>query len=78
MSSWITTFGLALDILGSILLLFFGIPPKIDPEGHVHLITEEIDQEEVKKGKKFKVISSFAISLLILGFIGQLIGVWVD
>lgn len=40
MSTLADSIGLVLDIAGALLLLKFGLAPRLDPKGHVHLIAE--------------------------------------
>ncbi len=61
-------------LLGSIILFFFGLPPKIDLEGHQHLILEQVDEEEMKKGKLFKKLGYLGLIFLTLSFLIQVIG----
>jgi len=49
--SIINSLGLILDIIGALLLLKYGIPNKIDPEGHNNLILEQEDTTEKQKLK---------------------------
>lgn len=70
----INSLGLVLDIVGALSLFFFGLPPKIDPDGHIYIVTGGIDQEEVEKSKKYKFCSYLGIGFLLVGFIFQLIG----
>jgi len=69
--------GLGFDIVGAILIFVYGLPAKFDPEGHTHIITHEIDQEEVKKGRIHKARSEFGVFFLFLGFLFQLISNYV-
>lgn len=69
----INDIGLLLDIFGAILLFKFGLPDSIDREGHCHIITEQVDEEEIKKGKLYDKLGKIGLVLLILGFIFQLI-----
>lgn len=64
--------GLGLDIIGVILIFFFGIPPKIDREGYVHIIAEQTDVEEKRKVQLYDRLSNAALILIIVGFILQL------
>ena len=73
MSTLVNSLGLSLDIIGALLLLRFGLPPRIDPEGHIYIITEEVDEAEIDLGRRYRSWSKFAVILLILGFIGQLV-----
>jgi len=77
-SSIINSIGLVLDIIGAMLLLKFGIPNKIDPEGTIHLIIGEKDTVEIEKGKRYKRWSNIAVFLIIIGFILQLISNFVQ
>ncbi len=70
----ITSFGLILDIIGALLLIKFGIPPKIDREGHILIALEGVDEAEILKAKIYDRWSTFSIILIVLGFILQLIG----
>ena len=72
-SSIINSTGLLLDIVGAILLLKFGIPNKVDPDGTTYRITSEIDNDEVEKAKLYQRWSNIAILLIVLGFLLQLI-----
>jgi hypothetical protein len=53
---------------GTLLIFFFGLPPKVDPEGHIVLRTEQTDVEEIKKGKIYKRFGHLGLSLLIISF----------
>lgn len=69
----LTSIGLCLDILGVILLWKFGLPPRVDRTGAQHYIRPKRDEAEIKKGKLFDQISHFAVGIIVLGFILQLI-----
>jgi len=72
-STLVNSIGLILDIVGALLLIKFGIPPKIDREGHMHLILEQEDQDEIQKARIYDRWSTFAILLIVAGFIFQLV-----
>lgn len=72
-SSIINSVGLFLDIAGAILLLKFGIPNKVDPEGTIYRVISQKDTNEIEKGKLYKRWSNIAVFLLIFGFVLQLI-----
>ena len=65
--------GLILSLAGAILIFFFGLSPMISESGAVHLITEQVDEGEIKRAKKYKVISRVGLILLIVGFLLQLL-----
>jgi len=77
LSKTINTFGLFLDIVGVLMLVKYGLPPDFDPSGVTNLITHEIDELEVEKGKVYKRRSRYAIGLMVLGFALQGISNWV-
>lgn len=62
-----------LGLLGTILIFFFGIPSKIDRDGHIHLILEQENKEEKKKAKKYLFMSYVGLSLLVISFLLQFI-----
>jgi hypothetical protein len=70
--------GLILDIIGAFLLVKYGIPNKIDPEGTMTIAWDEVDQAEIKKAKIYQNWSNIAISLIILGFVFQLISNFIN
>jgi len=72
-STLVNSIGLILDIIGALLLIKFSIPPKIDREGHQHLILEQLDQSEIAKARIFDRWSTFAILLIVAGLILQLV-----
>ena len=67
-----TDLGLALDIAGAILLFFFGLPHKV-------LIDDDsadwVDRVERRYQRIAWVCKRLGLPLLILGFVGQWIGV---
>lgn len=59
--------------LGSMLIFFFGIPPRIDPNGHIYLIAEQEDEDEKCKARLYKRISYLGVFLLGFSFMLQLL-----
>lgn len=59
--------------IGALLTFFFGLPPKIDPTGHIHLILEQEDEKEKKEGRKYKKISYVGILLIAFSFLLQIV-----
>ena len=72
-SNIINSVGLGLDIIGVILIFFYGISPMIDTEGSTFLIVETRSETEIKKAKKYKRLSRFGLTLIVFGFIAQII-----
>jgi hypothetical protein len=60
-------------LFGTIIIFFFGLPPQVDPNGHIHLICEQENEDEKKKGKKYKFLSYVGLTLLGLSFALQII-----
>ena len=77
MGTTLNSFGLLLDIAGALVLLRFGLPPRVDPEGHIHLIAEQVDQSEIALGKRYRKWSNVGVILLVAGFALQLISNYV-
>jgi len=59
--------------VGALLIFFFGLPPKVDPEGHINLILEQESEKDKRKGRKYKKLSYSGILLLAISFFLQLI-----
>lgn len=73
MATSISSLGLLLNISGTLLLLFFGLPPRVDPEGHILLRITQVDEKEIAKAKLYKRWSRLGLLLLIAGFVLQII-----
>lgn len=74
----VTSAGLMLDIAGAILLFLFGLPPDFDPLGRTFIVTSDSDDTERTKGDRYRFWGRVGLVLLILGFIGQLAGTWLN
>ncbi len=64
-----------LGFIGSLLLFFFGLSPKLDTEGHQHLILEQIDEEEKKKALKYKQLGNLGMLLITISFLLQVFNI---
>ena len=65
--------GLLFGVIGAGLIWKYGLPPSVDRQGHQHLITEQVNQDEIDKARRFDKRSGIGFALLILGFILQAI-----
>jgi len=65
----------SLGFIGSLLLFFFGLSPKLDIEGHQHLILEQIDEEEKKKALKYKKLGNLGMFLITISFLLQIFNI---
>lgn len=59
--------------IGAIMLFFFGLPPRVSPEGHINLVLEQTNKSEVKKYKLFQKLSYLSLSLVALSFLLQIL-----
>ncbi len=67
----ISSTGLICDIIGVIILFFFGLPPDISKTGSIGLCVGT-DEKEKGKAKKYNQVSGFALILIVVGFVLQL------
>jgi hypothetical protein len=73
--SIISSIGLFLDILGAIIIFLYGVP-KIIPVGGNVIVVAGKNEEEEKKEERYECIARVGLGFLILGFILQLVGIW--
>lgn len=62
-----------LGFSGSLLLFFFGLPPKIDREGNIHLILEQKDKAEEKKASTYIKLGNLGMLLVASSFLLQVV-----
>lgn len=67
----INVIGLTFDIIGVLMLFKYGLPSDINKNGHISIITTQVDNDEIHKYKKYKRLSYIALSSIIIGFILQ-------
>lgn len=60
-------------LIGTILIFFFGLPPKIDRDGHTHLILEQENKEEKEKARRYIKTSYYGLGCIGLSFLLQII-----
>lgn len=60
-------------LIGTVLIFFFGLPSKIDRDGHINLILEQEDKKEKEIAKKYILLSYFGLGLLAISFLLQLV-----
>jgi len=48
----ISSIGIALDMIGVVVIFFFGIPPRIDIKGQVQRVTGEVSANEIRTAKR--------------------------
>jgi len=72
MTLYFNIIGLLLDIFGVVILFLFGLPPSINKKGHINLILEQADDNEIAKASRYEKFSYFGLTLILLGFLFQL------
>ena len=75
-NSILNSIGLSLDIIGVILLFFFGLHKNINKEGTIHLVIEQTDEKEKKQWKFYKCMSILGLVLVVIGFMIQIASNW--
>jgi hypothetical protein len=65
--------GLFFDIVGVLLIWYFGLPQPIGRSGEIRLVTEQRDSVEAAKAAKFDRLAQFGVALVTIGFVLQLI-----
>ncbi|MDQ3949944.1 MAG: hypothetical protein M3282_06335 [Gemmatimonadota bacterium] len=75
MSTILTGIGLVADIVGVVLLYFFGLPAHISRGGHSSRVAEQRDDVEAQQAKLYDLLARVGIWVLIAGFALQLAGV---
>ncbi len=78
MSTILTGIGLVANIVGVVLLYFFGLPAHISRGGHRSRVAEprdEVNGVEAQRARLYDLLARVGIWLLIVGFALQLAGV---
>ena len=73
----INSCGLALDILGVVLLFFFGLPADVREGGGTVLLWGE-DPEGARRYRRARALSRLGLALLVAGFGLQIAGNYLD
>jgi hypothetical protein len=73
LSTSVNSVGLALDILGVLLVWCYGIPAEVSRSGVVYVVTSHPSDSDIAKAKRFDRFATAAIALLVLGFGLQLV-----
>ena len=71
-SNIVNSVGLALDIIGVILIWRFGLPASLSRDGHDYLILESTNEPEKRKALTYDHLSQFGLALVVAGFVFQL------
>jgi hypothetical protein len=60
--------GLALNVIGAILISFFGLPAAADRGGRIYLTVAQVDRAEVRKAARAQRLGRLGAILLVVGF----------
>ena len=71
MSYIINTLGLMFDIIGVVMLYFYGLPATVDKNGYSYYIAEDESTEEKDKWKRYHLRSKVALTFILIGFACQ-------
>jgi hypothetical protein len=71
-SAVLAALGATASFSGGILLWVYGIPNRINRDGHSYLILQQPDEEMKKRSRFYDRMSSLGLFLLITGFVIQL------
>jgi hypothetical protein len=69
----LNSIGLVFDIIGAVLLWYYGLPANISRGGVQGLALEQPDASEAAKADRYDYIGKGGLILLIIGFVFQLI-----
>jgi hypothetical protein len=73
---WFNVAGLALDIIGALLLWRYGLRAEISRSGADYLTAEQENEAEKALARRYDHLGRLGLIVLILGFALQLIGSW--
>lgn len=59
-------------LAGTVLIFFYGLPSKINDDGHINLILEQINENEKNNSKRYKFYGYFGLVLIGLSFLLQI------
>ena len=65
--------GLVIDLIGAVLLFFFGLAPLLSRDGSMSLSVGNSDYLK-RKARRYEMLSRLGVSLVFIGFLLQLLG----
>lgn len=69
----INLLGLFFNLVGTVMIWRFGLPPSVDRHGRTYLITHEVDLSEIGRAKRMDLCSKIGMGSIVLGFALQLL-----
>ena len=84
-SSWLclnisnltASLGLILDIFGVVILFIYGLPSKFHEPPKL-LLEQDLNKKEIFENVKIQYWARIGLTLLIIGFLFQLVGQWLS
>jgi hypothetical protein len=70
--------GLSLNLIGVLLLFFFGMPYHIRSEGQSYIVTEQTNAAEEARDALFSKLGFAGLVLIAVGTFLQIVGTWVS
>lgn len=71
--NWLNVASSTFGFLGTLLIFFYGIPNKIDTGGHSYLAVSQINPNDIKQIRKYKIISHVGLGMLAVSFLLQFV-----
>lgn len=69
----VNSLGLLSDVVGVVLLYFYGLPTEISRSGAIRFIAEQTDTEELRLTRRYDRWARVGLACLLLGFLLQLV-----
>jgi len=76
MSKTASIAGLALSLVGVLLLFRYGMPYMIETKGEVGVILEGVDQKAIETEKRYRYFGKIGLALVVIGTLLQAWGAY--
>lgn len=74
----LSVLGLSLDLIGVVILFFFGIPPGLHVSGQSVMVKDQADHDmKTKLGQRYQKMQKLALAILIVGFALQIVAYFI-
>lgn len=74
-SAMLSAIGVTANFIGGYLLWIYGIPNRVNRDGHMFFRTIQTDENEIRRARFYDLMSNLGLALLIVGFFIQLLDV---
>ncbi len=72
MNNYLSIVGLFLNIIGTLIIIKYGVPNDLKKNGEGFLLLEQEDKKEKNKYQEYKKLQNIGLIYLLIGFILQL------